>query len=369
MSRPRLTPRQWVGYAGFAVVFILTASVAMWRGDILRAGLDPQQPFQTYEPPPAPDYAQARAWAMRDVRIDGAGPAAVFFVHPTTYARARQWNGPIGDPQADAYLRRVVLPNYAGPFIHAGSVSVPRYRQAALYARLTLRDDAREARAFAYADIDAAFTAFLAEHPTGPIVLAGVEQGGDLLDRLLRSRVAPDAGLRARLVAAYLIDTVTARDRAPIPACSARTQTGCMLAWSQVDEGDDGAARRRLRRALVWDDRGRLVDLGGRSALCVNPVTGATDTAPVAERNHRGATNATGLEWGARPALMAREMATQCQDGLLRHTAPRQESLRESGDWTERRMARSYNLFYGDIEADVQTRLSNWQAGQSVPGR
>ena len=29
MSRPRLTPRQWVGYAGFAVVFILTASVGL----------------------------------------------------------------------------------------------------------------------------------------------------------------------------------------------------------------------------------------------------------------------------------------------------------------------------------------------------
>lgn len=369
MTLPKLTLRQWVGYAGFALVFILTAAVAVWRGDILRAGLDPQQPFQTYEPPPAMAYVDPRAWAMRDVRIVGAGPAAVFFVHPTTYARARQWNGPIGDAEADAYLRRVVLPNYAGPFAHAGSISAPRYRQAALYARLTLRDDAREARAFAYGDIDAAFTAFLAEHPTGPIILAGVEQGGEMLDRLLRTRVAADPGVRARLVAAYLIDTVTVRDRAPIPACSARSQTGCMLAWSQVNEGDDGAARRRLRRALVWDDRGRLVDLGDRAALCVNPVTGSTDTAAVEARSHRGATNATGLEWGARPALMAREMATQCREGLLRHTDPQRESFREQGDWTERRMARPYNLFYGDIEADVQTRLSNWLAAQSVPGR
>lgn len=369
MRLPRLTLRQWVGYAGFAVVFLLTAAVAVWRGDILRAGLDPQQPFQTYEPPTPVPYAEARAWAMRDVRIEGAGPAAVFFVHPTTYARARRWIGPIGDAEADAYLRRVVLPNYAGPFAHAGSISAPRYRQAALYARLTLRDDAREARAFAWADIDAAFAAFLADHPAGPIVLAGVEQGGELVDRLLRARVAGDPALRSRLVAAYLIDTVTARDRAPIPPCLTRSQTGCLLAWSQVGEGDDGAARRRLRRALVWDDRGRLVDLADRPALCVNPVTGSTDTAPVEARSHRGATNATGLEWGARPALMAREMATQCRDGLLRHTPPQRESFREQGDWTERRMARPYNLFYGDIEADVQTRLSNWVAAQSVPGR
>lgn len=369
MTLPRLTPRQWVGYAGFALVFVLTAAVAVWRGDILRAGLDPQQPFQTYEPPPPVAYVEPRAWAMHDERIDGAGPAAVFFVHPTTYARARRWIGQIDDREADAHLRRVVLPNYAGPFAHAGSISVPRYRQAALYARLTLRDDAREARAFAYGDIDAAFTDFLADHPNGPIILAGVEQGGELLDRLLRERVADDPALRSRLVAAYLIDTVTARERAPITPCSTRVQTGCLLAWSQVNEGDDGAARRRLRRALVWDDRGRLVDLGGRPALCVNPVTGSTDTAPVAARAHRGATNATGLEWAARPALMAREMTTQCRDGLLRHTPPQRESFREQGDWSERRMARPYNLFYGDIEADVQTRLSNWLAVQSVPGR
>ena len=56
MKMPSLTLRQWVGYTGFALVFILVAAVAVWRGDILKAGLDPQIPFQTYEPPPAPDY-------------------------------------------------------------------------------------------------------------------------------------------------------------------------------------------------------------------------------------------------------------------------------------------------------------------------
>lgn len=368
---PRLTLRQWVGYAGFALVFILTAAVAVWRGDILRAGLDPQQPFQTYDLPPPTAYADPRAWALLDAHVPGAGPAAVFFVHPTTYAGAREWNGPIGDREADARLLRVVLPNYAAAFAVAGGVSAPRYRQAGLYSRLTLRDDAREARAFAYTDVEAAFGAFLAQHPRGPIVLAGVEQGGELVDRLLRDQVAKDPASRDRLVAAYLIDTVVARDRVPpgIPACSARRQTGCILAWSQVGEGDDGAARRRLRRALVWDDRGRLVDLGGRPALCVNPVTGSTDTAPVAARSHRGATNATGLEWGARPALLAREVATRCHEGLLRTDHPDRESFREQGDWSERRMTRPYNLFYGDIEADVQTRLSNWTAAQSVPGR
>ena len=367
MRLPRLTLRQWVGWFGFALVFLLTAAVAVWRGDILRAGLDPQVPFQTYTPPPAPDYSQPAAWAMSEARAPDAGPAAVFFVHSTTYDGGRHWNGPIGDAGADAWLRRVVLPNYAGPFARLGAVSAPRYRQGSLYTRLTLRDDAREARAFAYRDVAAAFEVWIARHPQGPIVLAGVEQGGELIERLLRERVAPDAELRRRLVAAYLMDVVAAADGlAPeIPPCSTRAETGCIVGFSPVGDGNDGAARRRLRRALVWDERGRLVELGDRAALCVNPLTGSTSTEPAAARLNRGATNATGLEWGAHPALLAREIAAQCRGGLLRHTEPESESFRQTGGWADRRKSRPYNLFYGDIEADAQARLAAWQAARN----
>lgn len=363
MTLPRLTLRQWAGWIGLAFVLVLAIGVAVWRGDILRAGLDPQVPFQTYEPPPAPDYGDPAAWALRDARGPDAGPAAVFFVHSTTYDGGREWNGPIGDSRADAWLKRVVLPNYAGPFARAGAISAPRYRQGSLYTRLTLRDDAREARAFAWRDVAAAFDAWLARHPDGPIVLAGVEQGSDLVERLVRERVAVDPNLRARLVAVYLMDVVVAVDGLSprVPACTNRRQAGCIVGWSPVSEGNDGAGRRRLRRALVWDDRGRLVDLDGRAALCVNPVTGSTDTAPVPARQHQGATNATGLEWGVRPALMAREIATQCRGGLLRYTEVKTESFRETGSWSDRRKSRPYNLFYGDVEADVLARLAVWQ--------
>ena len=360
----RMSLRQWAGWIGLTVVLVLATAVAVWRGDILRAGLDPQVPFQTYTPPPPPDYGDPTAWALRDARGPDSGPAAIFFVHSTTYDGGREWNGPIGDPAAEAWLKRVVLPNYAGPFARAGAISAPRYRQGSLYTRLTLRDDAREARAFAWRDIDAAFDAWIARHPDGPIVLAGVEQGGDLIERLVRERVAGDPALRARLVAVYLMDVVVAADglSPQVPACDSRARTGCIVAWSPVSEGNDGAGRRRLRRALVWDGRGRLVDLGGRAALCVNPVTGSTNTAPVEARLHQGATNATGLEWGVRPALMAREIATQCRAGLLRYAEPRTESFRETGGWADRRKSRPYNLFYGDIEADVQARMAVWQA-------
>lgn len=366
MKMPSLTLRQWVGYTGFALVFILVAAVMVWRGDILKAGLDPQVPFQTYEPPPPPDYRQSAAWALLDARAPSAENAAIFFVHSTTYNGGAGWNGPIGDRKADAYLKRVVIPNYAGPFARAGAISAPRYRQASLYTRLTLREDAREARAFAYGDVEQAFDQWLAEHLTGPIILAGVEQGADLIARLVKERVAVDPSLRQRLVAVYLMDAIVAVNQTtPITACHARDQTGCVVGWSQVGEGDEGAAKRRLRRALIWDDRGQLVELGDRPALCVNPVSGSDDDAAVPKRRHLGAANATGLEWGLRPAFIDRQIATQCRDGLLRHTVLKSESFREFSGWADRRKARPYNLFYADIEADALARLAAWNTRQT----
>lgn len=364
LSVRRLTVRQWVGWCGFFIVAVVVIATAVWRGDILRAGLDPQVPFQTYDPPPAPDYARPESWALLNARGAGAGSASVFFVHSTTYDGGRDWNGPIDDRRADAYLKRVVLPNYAGPFERAGSVSAPRYRQASLYTRLTMRADARDARAFAYGDVARAFDAWLTANPTGPIVLAGVEQGGDLLDRLVRERIAPDAEVRHRLVAVYLMDTIVAAGSLSpqVPACTSRQQVGCIVGFSQVGDEDNGAADRRLRRALVWNGRGRLVELEGRAALCVNPVIGSTSTEAVSARRHLGASNATGLEWGVRPAFLDRLVSTQCRDGLLRHSVPQSESFREVGNWSDRRKARQYNLFYADIEADVQARLTAWAA-------
>jgi len=363
---PRLTFRQWLGGIGFVLVLLIAAAVAIWRGDILQAGLDPKTPFQTYQPPTPPAYGSDAAWVMRDVRADGAGPAAIFFLHSTTFDGGADWNGPIGDPRADAYLERVVIPNYAGPFARAGAISLPRYRQASLYTRLTLRDDARDARAFAYGDALAAFETWLAANPAGPLILAGVEQGGELVDRLVRERVAGDAALRDRLVAVYLIDVVVAADSLSpaVPACATATSAGCVVGWSQVGEDNDGAALRRLRRALVWNDDGRLVDLAGRPALCVNPVSGATGGAAVPARLHHGAANATGLEWGVRPAFIDRAIATRCHDGILRHTELTTESFREVGNWADRRKARQYNLFYADIEADSTRRLTVWLASR-----
>jgi hypothetical protein len=363
---PRLTLRQWIGWTGFAVVLLLTAAVAVWRGDILRAALDPQVPFQTYDPPPAPDYGQAYAWVMRDVSTPDAGPGAIFFLHSTTFDGGRDWNGPIGHPKADAYLERVVIPNHAGPFSRAGSVSVPRYRQASLYTRLTLRDDARDARAFAYGDALAAFDAWVARHPTGPLILAGLEQGGELLDRVVHERVLSDPDLRDRVVAVYLMDVLSPLERfTDLPLCDTQDAVGCAVVWGAAPDHDLDGVRRKIRRGLTWNDQGQLVGIDGRPTACVNPVTGAVGEPTSSARFSRGATNSTNLEWGVRPPLVGRSVAAVCRDGLLWYARPRTESFRESGSWADRRKTPPYNLFFADIQTDALRRLERWQESRS----
>jgi lauroyl/myristoyl acyltransferase len=353
----------WV-FAG--LVILLVAAAFVWREDILRTGLDPKVPFQTYDPPPAPDYAETGAWALRGVETNPAGPADIFFVHPTTYDGGEHWLGPIDEPESADLLARVMLPNYAGPFARVGRIFAPRYRQSSLYTQLTLRDDAREARAFAYRDVRAAFEAYRAQYDRGrPLILAGTGQGAELVARLAEDLIEEDPTFRDRLAVVYVMDAIVpAVSHGPasdLPACLDRDQSGCVVAWAQVREGADDVARRRVERAQVWTERGGLVGLEGRDPLCVNPVLGAATGAIAPARLSLGAANATGLEWGARPPLISRQVETQCVDGVLRHSLPRSPSLRPSGSWADQRKSPPYNLFYADIEADALARVEAWR--------
>src|SRR6201999_3480078 len=149
--------------------------------------LDPKTPFQTYVPPRTPDYGRRTDWALLPttpgVATSADPPADVFFVHPTSYDGGPHWNGPIGDARANRFLDRILLPNYAGPFVRVGRLFAPRYRQASLFAQLNRRDDSKDAREFAYGDVRRAFDDYL-DHFNGgrPLVIVGVEQGGTLAD-------------------------------------------------------------------------------------------------------------------------------------------------------------------------------------------
>ncbi|HUZ13588.1 MAG TPA: DUF3089 domain-containing protein [Caulobacteraceae bacterium] len=377
MTRRRRGFGYWLSIVSAALAGLLIIAGGVWQDDIIKALLDPKIPFVRDPPPPAPNYAERDDWVLAP-DSPAPGAADVFFLHPTTYRGGKHWNGPITDPAAAAALTRVMLPNYAGPFAGVGAVYAPRYRQASLYTKSTLWDDALDARRFAYVDAKAAFDYFIAHLNHGrPFILVGVEQGGDLGARLLREEIAPDPALRGRLVAAYLIDTIVPADEhgpsSPVPACQRRDEAGCLVAWSAVRRGDFPAAARLLSRAMVWTSAGQLTPLGSRTPLCVNPLLGAASDADAPPRLNLGAAAATGLEWNVRPGFMVRQVGAECQGGILRVTKPRSSLLRPSGDWADRVREPPYNLFWADLEADSQARLAAWLAAHPAsapaPGR
>jgi hypothetical protein len=358
--------RLWFYIAGAVALLVLVVAAIVFRVDILRTSLDPKVPFQAYRPPRAPNYADPRAWALlpnkpAEIAAD-ALPADVFFIHPTTYDGGEHWNAPFRDGKSSRLLERVMLPNYAGPFVRVGRLFAPRYRQASLYSQLTLREDARQARAFAYGDVRAAFR-YWRDHDGGerPFVIVGVEQGGLLAARLLRDEVATDPRLLDRFAGAYLIETVVpAAAYAPgaaIPACQTRRQAGCVLAWNSLRDGDIDTPD-RLSRSLTWAPNNELETLDDNPALCVNPLTGGQGGEHSQPREALGAVNATGLEWGVRPPLLKREVRAWCKDGVLRVSRPKSTVFKRSGGWADRLKAAPYNLFYADIEADAVARVA-----------
>ncbi|WP_332768212.1 DUF3089 domain-containing protein [Phenylobacterium sp.] len=369
-ARPRGFKR--LVFAGVVLfVAVIAAAAFIWRDDILRTRLDPKEPFQTYDPPPAPDYRRRAAWALMPGEPwspDASDPPAdVFFVGPTTFDGGDHWNAPIDDGQADRLFRQVMAPNYAGPFVRVGRIFAPRYRQASLYTLMTLRDDAKEARRFAYGDVAAAFRQYLATYNHGrPFVVVGVEQGGTLASRLLAEEVAARPEVMARLAGAYLIDTVVPADAPPIPPCLAPRQPGCLAAWAQAFENEPERAQMILDRSLIWSE-GQLENLHGRTPLCFNPLLGAVSTSEATSKLNQGAANATGLEWGARPAFLSRQVSARCQAGVLRVSRPKSTSLKPSGSWTDQRKAPAYNLFYADLETDALGRVQALLAHHALP--
>lgn len=351
----RLGKVGWLGAVLLSLVALLAIAAGIWWGAIREALMDPGVAYQTFTPPPAPDYADPGAWALLP-EGEPAGPADIFFVHPTTY-QGRSWNAAFDAESAANRLSEVMIPNYAGPFAQAGRVFAPRYRQASLYTQLTLRQDAREARAFAYGDVRAALEVWAQVYDTGrPLVIVGVEQGGFIAQRLIDDLKTERPEIIARLAAVYLIETPVPASAPALPPCEARGQAGCLVAYLAEGVGEARLTRERLRHAAIWRD-GAPEPLGEEATVCVNPLTGTASGLADAETNI-GAADASGLDFGEEPGFQARQVGAACQDGILMVTRPRSASLRGRRGWADAQRVRPYNWFYADLAADVLARVS-----------
>jgi hypothetical protein len=297
-----MKPSQKLEILGLGVVFSLVlAGAAFWlmQDQIAIARLKPAAPFDVIAPPPAPDYADRRAWGAWP-EDPAAGAADVFFVHSTTSTATEEWNASITGAAA-ARARDIALPVQAAPLGKAGAVYAPHYRQATLFAELRPTANGRAALEFAYDDIEAAFDKFLAMRSDDqrPIIIAGYGQGGVHALGLLQKRFSNDQSLRDKLAAAYLIDSLLPaslleKELQLFPLCAAPSDTGCIISFISIEKGQVQEKRRLSNFAFYWDDGGALQVISAPAIACIYPKE--------TERKIAGGACADGFLSYARPA-------------------------------------------------------------------
>ncbi len=346
----------------------------LWGPQLLSAAMVPTARFERPAPLAERNYEGAAMWlAQPEKHRDNPAlwtppgypdeaatrPAAVFFVHPTSYMapfNQARWNMPLEDREATA-LAAEFLRGQASAFAAAGPVWAPRYRQAHFGAFLTTKPEARQAIDAAYADVAAAFAAFLRANPDGPIILAGHSQGALHLMRLLHEQVAGKP-LAHRIAAAYVVGwPVSVEADLPalgLPACTRRGEAGCLLSWQSFAEPADPIGildRFALDRGFTGAPR------KGTHILCVNPLTGAQDSAAAASQNLGTlAPDKQGniiMVPGAVPARCDR------RGFLLIGAAPALGPYALPGNNYH---VYDYALFWANVRRDVKERLATFQA-------
>lgn len=286
----------------YAIVVVLLLVIAgafalrFFGPQLTRWALIPSATFEGAPAEPPNAYADAKMWLARpDIGnnpatwtppgygVPASAPAAVFFIHPTSYLNRAHWNAPLDDAEANGRAA-LFLRGQASVFNEAGQVWAPRYRQATFGAFLTSRGDADKALDFAYRDVAAAFDEFLREvGPDRPIILAGHSQGAFHLTRLLRERVAGKP-LAKRIVAAYVIGWPISKTAdlpaLGLPECTAPGQAGCLLSWQSFAEPADTSM---LLDIFDQTNGPTGIRRAGTPLVCTNPLTGtANATAPTA---------------------------------------------------------------------------------------
>jgi hypothetical protein len=364
--------RKFLYVVAALIVLSIAAAFAyrIWGAELMRMALVPTARFDAAPRASAASYASPRMWFARpDIANNPAlwlpqgvtatrrPPAAVFFIHPTSYIDRARWNATLDDPDTNARAA-IFLRGQASAFSAAGEIWAPRYRQATFGAFLTSLADAERALSLAYGDVQVAFDAFLAQiGPDRPIILAGHSQGALHLTHLLKDRVA-GTPLARRIVAAYVVgwpvSQVTDLAALGLPECTHADQSGCLLSWQTFAEPADPA--------LIVDTYDRTTGFDGRPRrgtpfVCTNPLTGTPGAAAAAQANL--GTLYPSADLRSATMLPGRVPARCGKRGLLMiGAAPDVGPFVLPGNNYH---VYDYSLFWANVRADALRRLAAFQ--------
>ncbi len=366
------------GIAILIVLFIAgLLAYRLFETELIRFAMVPSVEFRTPPTLPTNRYADRAMWYSRPgLRDDPAlwtppgfvfkaprGNAATFFIHPTSFIdpRPNSWNAALDDATSNERAQ-LFIKGQASVFSGSGEIWAPRYRQAAFGAFLTTKPEAKRALDVAYADVLAAFDAFIPTIPADrPIILAGHSQGTLHLLRLLRERVAERA-LAKRIVAVYAIGWPISRTAdlpaLGLPACTHTDESGCLLAWSSFAEPADTS-----QVLAAFDGTRSLTGLPRQdtSIVCINPLTGTPDAAAPASANIGAVIPSADLTTGqlVKGMIPARCDSAEGGRGILLIGQP-PAGINAYVLPGNNYHVFDYSLFWANIRADVARRLTTF---------
>ncbi len=364
-----------IGAGGF--ILFLGLAAYSFRDNIIRFTLNPRVPFQTTQPPPAPDYTQDAAWAARpnlasgvtkrpmgDTEESATDAVSTFFVHTSTYYQSDNWNAPSNDQNVIKMVDEIAMPVWASPFQIVGSVYAPRYRQATLYSMFTHNHDGVQSRKFAYKDVSRAFQQFLKDIGNAPFIIAGHGQGGLHAIGLLQDHIV-GKDLQDRFIATYIMDYPLPTDLFDVSlntlkVCESAEETGCVIAWNAMHYDDD--ANEEQKRYEVWNIFGDLTSVADRTLTCVNPLTWMANEQPAPNPQNKGGVASlpsTDLS-SPEPEITG----AQCRGGHLYVDHPNDSRFQRLNWPSYRYRLDPFNMFYLNIRENVITRTEAWLSEQ-----
>jgi hypothetical protein len=359
-------------------------------GAALEKRLIPATPFDAASSPSPPDYGDPSNWAALPDREDladvvpagslygdtqASAPADVFYIHPTSYYRPDHWNMPLDDPRGREITDKLILSGQASAFNACCRVYAPRYRQATLGAFAMRANTDAAVFDLAYADVVAAWHAYLERLNDGrPFVVASHSQGSLHAMRLLGEIANSPA--RERLVAAYVVGYQLPRDLfegelKAIPPCAGPRDTGCVVAWDTFSE----RAAPALHRVRLYWKEGRLQPRDNVEPLCTNPISWTLDGAEVPSSAHRGAlsldvdlggASALDLVFGDKPLHLELRSArsvlpgitsARCEHGRLLVPELRDPRFRRAQAGKGNYHLLDYGLFWEDLRGNAVERV------------
>lgn len=353
--------------------------------------ITPDYEFDLALVPEAPDYSDiAKFWAAHpgktdtsDLKLTGnlhdklTSEVDVFFVHPTAYYGSENWNSDMAPEKGASQIIDYMLAAQTSMFNHCCRIYAPHYREAHISAfSEEKRISGEQALNLAYSDVAKSFDYYLEHFNEGrPFILLSHSQGTFHLTRLMEEKI-DKTELLERMLVAYAIGYEFPMDKFDrayqnITACESAEDLHCVVSWAAYGEGTDF---NQPFSVTHWYPEGyeRSDD---KETLCINPLSWKQTPNRIDKATHLGAlpmpiddflkialfNEHTGHGPQGLGSMITEYSFAQCKNGrLLIEHKPDSKFAGGVDDKLQNYHAHDINLFYGNIQRNVVTRIANF---------